>query len=398
MVAVLNIVAVSLCQAGPGSGIRVNQWLISPSVSGSATYDSNVLLTEDNEESDTFLEGVVALDVLYLGGEVTLGGRLFGISRAYSDMGDLDYSSAGESLRLEYRRPSGIAVQADQSYRVVEDLDRSVLSPAPGDVSAIASPVAALTVAERSRRQLLNGGVRVGGDLTDKMDASLAYAYAMVDYDLAHIFDTREHVGLAEAGYRVTDKTVAILNLQYGMEDSDAFDEDTGFAAARVGFRSRGTDKLYYKGGVGWQSYMRPDDVGDDVSGVNVNMIGQWQATAKVAMQGGVRNDLTASSSYRNNVRETSSAWVRMNWTPVTSVEGIFSVSYSHEEHEDSVDVGGGEMRKPKNDAGTVSARLTYAAPARFLSLFAETSYTMVESNISDYNEVRTSAGVTARY
>jgi hypothetical protein len=115
-------------------------------------------------------------------------------------------------------------------------------------------------------------------------------------------------------------------------------------------------------------------------------------------MQGGVRNDLTASSSYRNNVRETSSAWVRMSWRPVTSVEGIFSVSYSHEEHEDSVDVGGGEMRKPKNDAGTVSAKLTYAAPVRFLSLFAETSYTMVESNISDYNEVRTSAGVTARY
>jgi hypothetical protein len=397
-VAVLSMLVTSVCQAGPGSGIRVNQWLISPSVSGSATYDSNVLLTQDNEESDTFMEGVVALDVLYMGGKVTLGCRLFGISRTYSDTEDLDYSSAGESLRLEYRRPSGMVVQADQSYRVVEDLDRSGLSPAPGDVSAIASPVAALTAAERSRRQLLNGGVRVGGDLTDKMDASLAYAYAMVNYDLAHIFDTREHVGLAEAGYRVTDKTVALLNLQYGMEDSDAFGENTDFAAARVGFRSRGTDKLQYKGGVGWQSYMRPDDAGDDVSGVSVNMIGQWQATAKMAVQGGVRNDVTASSSYRNNVRETSSAWAGLNCKPVTSIEGILSASYSHEEHEDSVDVGGGEMRKPKNDSGTVSARLTYTAPVQFLSLFAEASYTMVDSNISDYNEVRTGAGVTVRY
>jgi hypothetical protein len=397
-VVVLSMLVTSVCQAVPGSGIRVNQWLISPSISGSAIYDSNVLLTQDNEESDTFMEGVVALDVLYMGGKVTLGCRLFGISRTYSDMEDLDYSSAGESLRLEFRRPSGMVVQADQSYRVVEDLDRSGLSPAPGDVSATASPVAALTAAERSRRELLNAGVRVSGDMSDKVDASLAYAYAMADYDLDFLFDSSEHVALAEGGYRITDKTVAILNLQYGMADSDAFSDNTDFAAVRAGFRSRGTDKVQYKGGVGWQTYMRPDGAGDDVNGVSVNVIGQWQATDKVMVFAGARNDLVASSLYRNNVRETSSVWIGLNCKPITSIETVINGGYSREEHEDPVDVGGGEMKARKDDSASVSARITYTAPVQFVSVFAEATYAMVDSNISDYNEVRTGAGVTVRY
>jgi len=398
-VAVLSFLAASICQAGPGAGIRVSDWVISPSASASATYDSNVFLTDEDEKSDTFLEGIVALDLFRAGEAMTLGCRLFGIRRTYLEEDKLNYSSAGESVRFEYRRPSGVVINADESYRVVEDLDRSEMTPAPGEASAIASPVVALTAAERSRRTLLNAGVRASADLTDKIDASLSYAYAMNNYDLDFIFDTSENVGLAEGGYRVTDKTVALVDIQYGVEDSDAFSESTDFAAIRAGFRSRGTDKIQYKGAVGWQTYMRPDGAGGDVNSPSVNIIGKWQATDKMAVQAGARNDLLASSLYRSNVRDSSAAWFGLNCTPIASLDAMLLGSYSREEHEDAVDVGGGEMKKRKDNSTMVSARMTYTAPVKFISVFAEVSYAMTDSNIlDDFDEMRAGAGVKVQY
>jgi hypothetical protein len=270
--------------------------------------------------------------------------------------------------------------------------------PAPGDVSAIASPVVSFTVADRSRRDLHNAGVRVGCDLTDKIDASVAYAYTMVDYDLDAILDASEYVGLAEGGYRVTDKTVATLAVQYGLEDTDAFEDNADFVAARVGLRSSRTDKIQYKGGIGWQTYMRPNEAGEDASGVSLNATATWQATDKIAVEAGARNDILASSIYKNNVRETASGLVGVNYRATAAVTASFTGAHAREEHKDPVDIGGGATKIRKDESTTVSSRVSYAAPVRLVSLFVEVSYGVVNSTISDYTELRGGAGMTVRY
>jgi hypothetical protein len=155
---------------------------------------------------------------------------------------------------------------------------------------------------------------------------------------------------------------------------------------------------VQYKGGIGWQTYMRPDGAGDDVNGLSVNAIGQWQATAKMAVLAGVRNDVLASSLYRDNVRETASGWIGVNCRPLSSLETMLTGAFTREEHKDPVDVGGGETKVRQDDAVALSARITYTAPVQFVSVFAEVNYAMVDSNVADYNDLRTGAGVTIRY
>ena len=45
--------------AGPGDGLRIEKFTISPFVSASLTYDSNVFLDEENEEDDLFIDAML---------------------------------------------------------------------------------------------------------------------------------------------------------------------------------------------------------------------------------------------------------------------------------------------------------------------------------------------------
>lgn len=394
-VAVLS--GASSSNSEPGSGIRMDGWTISPFAGLSAMYDSNVLLAERNEDSDTFLEGIVGLDVSHKVDWLTLEFQLSVMRRAYMDLNELDYTSFGDNIRVRYNSPGGIYINADQRFRRVEDRDLSGYTSNPNDASSAAAAASLLTAAERTRRDLHNVGVTVGRDVTDKITANATYAFAIMNYDASGLFDSVEHVAVVEGGYKITDKTVAILDLQCGIEDSDAFDKNTQFAAVRAGATSRGTDKIQYKVGLGWQTYMRPEGAGDDVNALSANLTARWQATDKVSIEAGGRNDILASSLYRENVRTVSSAWLGAVYQPIATVQTQVSVSYGQEKHSDPVDVGG-EMETRKDDVLDLEARVAYTPPAKFMSVFLLVNYATVDSNVAGYDELRAGGGVSVKY
>lgn len=360
-------------------------------------YDSNVLLTEQNEDGDTFWEGTMGLDVRHAADRLTIECQLAAIRRVYMDLDDLDYTSFGDTLRVRYRRPGGTYLLADQRYRDVEDRHPS------GDTSDLddASSAASLTTVtqEGTRREAHNAGVAVGMDLTDKISASATYAFAMVNYARTNFYDSLEHVAVLEGGYKITDKTAAILDFEYGIEDSDAFDETTRFTAVRAGVTSRGTDKLQYKVALGGQTYQRPDDAGDDVSAVSANLTATWRATGKISIEANGRNGILASSLYRENARVVSSARLGVVYRPIATVQIQIAGTRGQEEYSDPVNVDG-VMQTRKDDVLYLEGRVTYTPPAKFASVYLQVHHATLDSNVNteDYDEWRAGGGVTVRY
>ena len=246
-----------------------------------------------------------------------------------------------------------------------------------------------------SRRDVNNVGISAGRNLTDKLQLDIGYRFDDINYDDPTLLDIQNNIGQAEGAYRLTDKTDALLTLLGGIQDNGASDP-ANYYISRVGLKTRGTDKVIFKGGVGVQFYERPS--ADDITSFNYDLSASWIATDKITFQAGGRNGTVLSSLYADNGSAYNTVWAGASYKIIPTIVLSGNASFRQDAYLDPVSFEGGT--KDRTDKGSgIGGRVDYLTPAKFLKLFTEVQYSNVKSSISPtYDETRVALGLNLQY
>jgi hypothetical protein len=390
---VLGLVMISSSHAAPGQGIHTGPWVFSPYVNLSGTYDSNVDRTsKDNETDDLFMDSEAGLKLGYSAYQIDFSGLGFLGYRNYSDLTDKDFSYGGEVLKFKQGTHDTVAIEADQTFRKVDDIDQH------GSEAAVAgvSPDSVLDASARTERDINSVGLSAGRNLTDKLQMDIGYRFDDVNYDSAEFFDLNSHIGQAEAAYRLTEKTASILTVRGGIQDNGEVSDPANYYTARVGMKTRGTDKLSFKGGVGVQQFDRTD--ADDVTAFNYDLTASLAVTDKIVVQAGGRNGTLLSSLYAVNGAEYDSVWAGAFYTLSPTILLLGDVAYRRDDYLDAVPTATG-LADRVDDGIAYRVRADYQTPAKFLRLYSQLTYQTVDSTVvTDYEETRVDLGMNLRY
>ena len=377
--------------AEPGRGIHTGAWTFDPYAALSGVYDSNVDKTPQNKKEDVFFNSEAGLKLGYSAYAVDFSGLGFLGNRNYSDLTDKDFSSGGEILKFKQGTHDTVVFEADQTFRRVEDSD------VHGSEAAVmgVSPDSVLDSSATSRRDVNNVGISAGRNLTDKLQLDIGYRFDDINYDDPTLLDIQNNIGQAEGAYRLTDKTDALLTLLGGIQDNGASDP-ANYYISRVGLKTRGTDKVIFKGGVGVQVYERPK--ADDISSFSYDLSASWIATDKIMLQAGGRNGTVLSSLYADNASEYNIIWAGASYAFIPTVVLSGNVSFRRDDYIDPVTVSGATQNRVDDGTG-VRARLDYLTPAKFMRVYTEAAYQSTDSSISEKSdETRISLGVNLQY
>ena len=377
--------------AEPGQGIHYGSWTISPYVDMSATYDSNVNQSRSDVKGDVFGDATLGLRVGYSSYQLEFNGLGFLSGRKYADVTENDFTAGGDLLRLKYGNRDQIAIEVDQTYRHITDIDRY------GSEAAVAgvSPDSVLDVSARSQRDIMQAGISAGRNLTDKLELDAGYRFDDVNYDQSALADLRNHIGQIEAAYKITDKSAGLLTVKGAVQENRRTDDSANYYAARLGMRTRSTDKLTFKGSAGVQHYSPPS--GDSETGFNFDLVGSWVATERIGVEAGGRNGSQMSSLYANNGSDYQIFWLGATYRINPSVSTTLSGAYRIDDYMNPVESAGGMVdRKDKGFAARV--RADYQAPAKFLKVYGEASYEDASSNIEGYSDTRVAIGAILSY
>jgi len=121
--AMMGVAMISVASAEPGNGIHAGLWTFSPYANLRGTYDSNVDKTAANKLDDFFLDSEAGLKMGYSAYAIDFSGLGFLGNRNYSDLTDKDFSSGGEILKFKQGTHDTFVIEADQTFRRVEDID-----------------------------------------------------------------------------------------------------------------------------------------------------------------------------------------------------------------------------------------------------------------------------------
>lgn len=370
-------------------GFRSGPLAFSPFLQLDGAYDSNIRRATTGAEEDFFFDGTAGLTLRYLTDELEGNGLGFVNQRLYADKDDLNFTAAGEALKLRLGAPERITLEAQESYRKVEDLDEFGPQANVGGMS----PDAFLDADMRSRREILEAGAVLDATLTDKSDVRAGYRFDQTDYADPSLFDLSGHGVNAEGAYRVTDKSSALLTLMGGLQDSESVDDNGKYGAARVGVRTHGTDRLTFKAGAGYQQLERPEDGGTE-DGAQYDATGLWKATDKTTVELEGRNGIQLSSLYRANAVDYNvfrlGLAYRMTQFFALSLSSVFRI----DDYVDKVTDDDGNLVDREDKGGTAQLRADYRIPSKYMRLYAELMYEKVDSNVRDYEVSRASLGM----
>lgn len=390
--AMMGIAMISAAGAEPGNGIHAGPWMFSPYANLRETYDSNVDKSAVNKQDDFFFDAEAGLKMGYSAYMIDFSGLGFLANRNYSDLTDQDFTSGGEILKFKQGTHDTFVIEADQTFRRVEDID---LHRSEAAVLGV-SPDSVLDSSTTGRRDINNLGVSVGRGFSDKMVLDIGYRFDDINYADPSLFDLQNHIGQAEGSYRLTDKTDSLVTLQAGLQDNGVISEPASYYIGRVGMKTRGTDKVIFKGGVGVQIYERPS--ADDVSSFNYDLSAAWMATDKITFQAGGRNGTVLSSLYTDNGSDYNTLWAGASYRIIPAIFLSGNATYRQDDYLDPVAVSGGLQNRTDKGTG-VEARVDYITPSKFMRIYTEVDYSSVESTISPtYDETRLMVGVNFQY
>lgn len=388
----MGIALISSAGAEPGSGLHTGPWALSPYANLRETYNSNVGKVPANKQDDFFFDSEAGLRFGYSAYEVDFSSLGYLGTRNYSDMTDQDFSIGGEVMKFKQGTHETLVIEADQTFRRTEDIDLH------GSEAAVlgVSPDSVLDSSATTRRDINNIGVSAGRNLSDKMTLDIGYRFDDLNYEDPAVFDINNHIGQAEGSFRLTDKTDSLVTLLGGMQDNGVISDPANYYIGRVGLKTRGTDKVVFKGGAGVQLYERPG--ADDVTSFNYDLSAFWIATDKITVQAGGRNGTVLSSLYADNGSAYDSVWAGVSYRFIPTILLSANASYRQDDYLDPVVVSG--ETKDRTDKGSgLGARVDYMTPAKFLKLYAEIQYQNVESTVAPtYDETRIMLGMKLQY
>ena len=419
--------------AGPGNGLTIASWVLSPYVELNYTHDSNVYKDGTNVISDTFFEPELGLRFSSSTETNTflVKGNLFVSDRSYDTESNRDFMTYGDHLTLQLGNGRKSMFEVIQSYRFLDDNDRHASDIESSRLSGEMVEDSNALDLERELNQL---GASLMRRMSDKLLLSLSYRYSGVHYPnethdrlrrkqeeyVPEGLDLDGHIWQLEGAWGVTDKTDVLLTLRQGLQYQEDTDEPAELTTIRLGLQTQGAQKLVYHLGAGLEYYARPyeptfdeadldeTDVRIDEDGVSsdndrisfsFNAAADWFITEKLTFRIGGYNGTEFSSFYEQNGMEYVSGWAGLGyrWRPswIFSMRGI----YRHDDYLDPVTHEG--VTKDRKDVRVEGhARVDYIAPGNFLRVYFEAIYDEVDSNFDfvDYDDRRLILGAIVQY
>jgi hypothetical protein len=397
-------IAVALCIpiiagvaiAEPGQGIKIDNLTISPFMDLTARYDSNVYQSDKDAKDDYIGEGDIGVAVQNQTDMLDLGGRLWGQLRRYNDATEKDADDWGASAGILAGEKEMLAVALYGKYAKLEDFDRT-----PGSVDRMDLQEVALELtgdpSERAKRELFEVDAGVGKQLTDKVDADLAYSFFDVNYDESGYYNWKEHRGNLTGGYKVTDKTTALLTGVIGQQDSDGLKDKSDLGIVRLGLKQQLTDKTSVRVEGGYEHYSSGAEGADEKNIFNYMVNGAWQATDKITLKLTGKNGIVPASLYANNTKEVTSLALGGYYRLIETVQLGLSGSFSEDKYDRDVTVGT-ETKEDKTKRYGGQFRVDYIPAADFYNVFASVSFTDADSTIEDYEQWKAALGLQLRY
>jgi len=377
--------------ADPGQGIHAGSWTISPYVDESGTYDSNVYNTRSNVKNDVFADSTIGLRAGYSSYMLEMSGLGFLSQRNYADATDLNFTSVGELLRAKYSNRDQVEVEASQTFRRLNGIDRYGSEFAVGSVS----PDTVLDISGNTPRDINQVELSAGKDVTDKLELDAAYRFDDINYDQVSLYDLRDHVGQIEAAHQLTDKTAGFLTINGAIQENLSLDNQAESYATRLGLKTKGTDKITFKGGAGLQYYDQVN--GDGRTTLSFDLTSYWAVTDKIGLSLGGRNGSQMSSLYVDNSVDYQDYWFGGSYKVTPAFKTTLSVGYRVDDYIDPITYNNHLINRRDKGLGG-SLRADYQAPAKFLKLYAEVLQNSVNSNVSGYDDTRLTLGAILSY
>jgi hypothetical protein len=412
-------------RAGPGDGIRLGSWAVSPYLDLIFAYNSNVYKDKTNEISDTFFEPELGLRFSSSSetNNFSIQGNLFLSLREYTTEKNRNFTTYGDNVTVRWGNGRKTLLELIQSYRLIDDNDRHASDIESSRLSAELVQDSNTLDLERHVNQL---GASLARRFTDKLELALSYRYSGVDYEnISHDrldpkqlgvprgLDLDGHIWQFDGALGLTDKTDAFLTLRQGRQYQEDTEGAANLTTIRLGLKSQGSDKLVYNAGGGLERYERPGEtqpvegieryelVLEDESRVTFNFVASadWFITEKITFRCGGYNGTQFSSFYRGNGMEYLSAWAGLGyrWKPSTtfSVRGI----YREDDYLDPVRHQGIAVDR-FDQRVNLRARIDYLPPGGFLRIYLEATHDQVRSNLDfvEYVDQRLSIGAQLRY
>ena len=368
--------------------------VVSPYVEVSVTQDSNRDLSSTNEESDVYYEGKIGINLGIQAKSFTLNMLGYTFSRTYTDEGPVDQekTSAGERLGLTFGERRKLVVSIDQSYERVTDYSAA---EDQGNQTSVLSQ----DRSERRRRDVSGAGLQLGRDLTDKIGMDAGYTYAEDDYVSETLLDSTRHDVYGEVSYLVTDKSSVFLHGNYGTEKSDGYLDEAQKETVRVGWKTRVTHKVNFRGSVGYESYDSGPLVGKSEESENESssfaLAGEWRPVDKLSLILSGAQHIEAATT-EANTRQIALVRAGASYRMFDDVSWSAGVSYRTDDY-DLPTEGHGEAREV--DTVGVNLGLNYR-PFDHVLAFATLSYEDASSNIEgeDFDQTRAGLGVRVGY
>ena len=363
--------------AGPGDGIKVNDWTLQPYVSPFVMYDSNVLLDENNAQDD------VSYGVRY-GATVdraldwyAFSGSLWGMSEWFDDTTALNHDDFGDTLNLSLNTAGGTRVSLGQEF-----IDQQSVDYAVGNV----------------QRVLINrASVGAGRSLGEKADVDVAYAFQSHDYADPFLYDWNQNRVKGSAGYAMTDKSAGFLSASVGVQKSDGNDHSGTSYNSILGVRTRSTDKIVASAGLGVLGLESPED---DIATLSYEASVAWKALEKMTVTAGADKLIQPAVISRNNYLIADVMSAGITYAILDSLQMKLLGEYEHHELSMPYAAADGSEIKKKEDIVAGTVRAEYQCPAKFLKVFAE--YRAADQNSSetglDYSDQKVSAGLQLQY
>ena len=422
----------ALAKAGPGDGLTLRSWVLSPSLDLNLSYDSNVYKDLTNHVDDIYFEPELGLRFSSSRdtNNFSIRGNLFYSDRQYETEENRDFKTYGDSVNLELGNGRKSLIELIQSYRFIDDNDRHAADLESSSLSAEMVQDSNTLDLERTVNQL---GASVSRRVTDKLELGLSYRYSGVDYDNTNHYrldpkdldvpyglDLDGHIFQLDGSLGLTDKTDALLTLRQGLQYQEYTDGSAQLTTLRLGLKTQSAEKLIYNVGAGLEYYARPfettfedadideNDVDVDEEGVhtdnsqiafNFSASIDWFMTEKLTFRCGGFNGTQFSSFYVGNGLEYISGWAGLGyrWKPSTilSVRGV----YRDDDYLDPV-THEGETKDRHDQRIEGHARADYMAPGSFLRFYLEGTYDEVKSNFDfvEYVDQRLIVGAIIRY
>ena len=400
MVILLVALAAGSAPGRPGEGIQAGgDVLVRPFADAAISYDSNPLLLRKGQElDDFFLDASSGLQVTRPGDVLRLDGLFWGRLRRFEDLTSEDSDDLSEELRLGLGRQEDWRLRLHERFGRVSDYDLSVRTlGATGEGGGDRY----LDRSDRIDRHILDCGVGVDGPLTDKTSVEAMCGYGKINYLSRDLLDSTEATASVKAARKVTDKSMAILVVEYSRMENDSLSNPANYCAARAGWRWQGTFKSRFEGTAGCSRFALDDSSADgslDRDGFSYDVAWYWQAWPKLSLTLGGRSEMHLAADTAQGAKVADLITTSAQYSPTQRLALGLLVGYCHEDFTDGEEVVGEARVERVVEQLRGRLRCDYHL-LTWLKPYGEVWQEDTQDNVrGGYQETRITLGVKAEY